>query len=378
MEENRLIQFVKDGLERHGGLFETVGEDLLETILPPDLAKKLGLREEQLLGFSPAYQQSPEVEYISYNSEVLERFVCLIEQEGLFSILLGSSDLYLKQKGLEKLVYERISFLNSTSHFLEKEESYAAYLLVNLKYMALSEEKQDGLFSVLVNEHTLSTLSAARLVEAEEASELRPIFSLDQIPPQMLKSQTLDKVGQRAGKVAEQRISKILADFEKSLTRRMIRDIERLTEYYQALVNQVEQKIRKKHLAGEEKEKEEARIQAIQLEYKRKVIDQQERYNLKVQVDWINALRIIIPIISLKYEIWRKQKSRSLSLIWNPLIKDLELPSCESCFEDVGSFSLCDEHLHLLCPACFPECPTCQKHFCRVCNPHGCPRCSKK
>ncbi|MGA1874998.1 MAG: hypothetical protein ACMUIA_05285, partial [bacterium] len=199
----------------------------------------------------------------------------------------------------------------------------------------------------------------------------------EQFPVDSMQPQPLDRVYRRACAIARKRIGHVLADFEKSLNRRMRRDIERLIEYYQTLIQQIEEKIRKKQLSKEEIEREESRIQATQLELKRKAVDQQERYSLKVEVDLINALRIFMPVVKAVYEIKRKQKARKLDLIWNPLIKDLELPVCESCYEETRGLFLCDERLHFLCPRCYVECSTCGKHFCRACHPEGCPRCAK-
>ena len=64
----------------------------------------MGFREDQLFVFNYALQKGQRIEYISYNSEVLDRFSWLIDEAGIFSAMRGSPNLYLKQKGLEKLV----------------------------------------------------------------------------------------------------------------------------------------------------------------------------------------------------------------------------------------------------------------------------------
>ncbi len=377
MENNRIFQFIKDGLESHGAIVEQIGEDLLEGLLPPLIAQKMGFREDQLFSTNSVYQHDKEVEYISYNSEVLERFSYIIEDTGLFSAMKGPPDLYLKQRGLEKLASERVSFLNATQRFLQREETQASYLLFNFKYTAISEEKQDGIIAVIINEHTLASPLPSQMLGEKFSEGVNLISSMDQIPTGLPEPQEVDIVFQRACDVARKRIGKSMADFEKSLYRRMRRDIERLTEYYQTIIQQIQKKIEKKQLSKEEREKEEARIQATKLELKRKAIDQKKRYSLKVEVDLINTQRIVIPVISMAYEVKRKQNMRRITLTWNPLTKDIERPLCESCFEEAEGFHLCDKHLHLLCPHCNTKCPACQKYFCQVCHPRACPRCCK-
>lgn len=378
MEEDRLIEFLKSGLENNGAVVDRVSEDLIETLMPQDLAKKMGLREHQLFGLSPLYQQDPKVEYISYNSENLERFSCLIDDKGFFTVLICPPDIYLKKKGLEKLVSEKISFHNSAYRFLEKQEAYNSYIILNFKYTAISEDKQDGILPVVINEHTLASPAKPEMFLAGYLKGLNPVSSPEKIPSNLLKPQEPDQVFNQACGVAKRKIEHVLSDFKKSLTRQMKRDIDRLNEYYQTIIKQIEQKIDKRQLINEEKEKEESRIQATKLELKRKALDQQKRYSLKIGVDLINVLRVYIPVVSLEYEVLRKQARRNISIIWNPLVKDLELPVCESCFADAGEFSLCDRHLHLVCSHCYFKCPVCKKYLCKACHPRTCPGCSNQ
>jgi hypothetical protein len=375
MEENRLFHFIKNGLENHGAIVYKSAEDLIETLIPHDLAENMGLREDQQFSLGSACQNNLGVENISYNSETLGKFSILIDNAGFFSSL-GSKDLYLKQKGLEKTVSKKISFLNSSQRYLQKREIHNSYLMFNFKYTAISEEKQEGILPVLINEHTLASLPDPKEFKAALEENLQPILSTEDIPISLLESQPLNLVSQRACGVAKVRIRKILADFERSLSIRMKRDIERLTEYYQMIIRQIEKKIQKRQLTAEDKEKEKSRIKATQLELKKKIHGQRKRYSLKIQVDLINVLRIFIPVICLEYEVYRKKAKKNLTLIWNPLMKDLELPTCECCFNDAGGFFLCDEHQHLLCAKCYGACISCQKQYCRICYPQKCPRCS--
>lgn len=343
MEESRLFLFIKNGLETHGAIVYKSAEDLIETLMPHDLAKNMGLREDQKFSLGSAYQHNLEIENISYNSENLGKFSVLIDNAGFFSSI-GSKNLYLKQKGLEKLVSKKISFLNSSQRYLHKKEVYNSYLMFNFKYTAVSEEKQEGILPVLINEHTLASLPDTKEFEVGLEEDFQPIISTDHLPGSLLESQPPDLILQRASEAAKGTIRKILADFERSLSLRMKRDIERLTEYYQKIIQQINEKIQKRRLSGEDKEKEESRINATQLELKKKIHDQRKRYNLKIQVDLINALRIFIPVICLGYEVFRKKTKKNLTFTRNPLLKDLELPVCECCFNDAGGFFLCDEH----------------------------------
>lgn len=372
MEQNRLINFVKTCLEKHGAVVEHAGEDLFETLMPIELASKMGFSEDQFFSFNSDHRQIPGVEYISYNAEFLERFSSLVDNHGFFTAVACPADIYLKQKGLEKMVSEKISFLNAICRFVQKKELFNYYLLLNFKYTAVSEEKKEEILPVIIDEYNLNSFPAANVLLPEE---LKVISAGTEIPDKLLKPLPVDQVLSQACKTAKIRINENLTDFVKSLSRRMHRDVERLNEYYRTIVCQIERKIEKKQLGGEEREKEKLRIHAVQLELKRKIFDLQKRYDLKIHAEMINAMRILVPVVSLSYEIQRKQKKRNFTFVWNPLIKDLESPLCESCAKEAGRFSLCDEHLHLVCPHCSAECPDCRKYYCRACYPVSCPRC---
>jgi len=375
MDEHRLLHFVKNILETHGAVVYQSAGDLIETLVPEELAGKMGIREDQRFGFSPAYQSIFEVDYVSYNSETLEKFSSLTDSSGFFTSL-GLRDIYLKQKGLEQLAAHRLSFLNATHRHKQTYSTCNSYLMFNFKYTAISEEKQEGVLTVVINECTLNPLPHNTGISDAVEENLQKRISPGEITAHVPDPQPLDKVYTRASDLAMARIRATLNDFERSLSRRMKRDIERVTEYYGTIIGEIEKRITRKRLAGEEREREESRINATKLELTKKVRDQHKRYGLKVQVDLINAMRLVIPVVCMEYEVYRKRAKRDIALTWNPLIKDLEIPVCECCNSEAAGFSLCDERRHLLCTQCYDACPTCGKQYCRICHPRACPRCS--
>ncbi|MCI0469618.1 MAG: hypothetical protein L0Y62_06085, partial [Nitrospirae bacterium] len=357
MDQARLIEFVKRSLEAHDAVVCQSADNLLETLIPHGIAELMGVEEEQGFGFGALYQQAQGVEYISYNSEALERFSVLIESHGLFS-LLGSADLYIKQKGFEKAMSKRLRFLNATYRIKEKMDRLASYLMFNFRYIALSEEKQEGIISVIINEHTLSPMPASKETEIAIEGQLKPVpFSKD-VKGLLEDAHPLKKVFQQACEVTKTRLRIAISDFEKSLNVRMNRDIERLNEYYGKIIQEIEKKIEKKRLSGEEREKELSRIEATRGELERKRLDQYKRYGIKIDVALCSALRFFHPVIMMDCEVLRKKGKRDIPLVWNPLIKAMEMPVCERCQKEPEGFFMCDEHLHLLCPECFGDCPS--------------------
>jgi hypothetical protein len=189
-----------------------------------------------------------------------------------------------------------------------------------------------------------------------------------------LPSQSFQTIYAAACHSAEKVICRELAEFHKSLNRRLQRDIGRLTEYYESLIAEIRGKITRRHLEGKEREDEEARIRATELERERKIADQREKYAMKIVVEPINLLRLFIPAMVVNFEVRFRKVVREIPLVWNPVTKDFEAFACQGCHVGLFRFYICEEKLHAVCAECF-KCAGCGKTVCRACHPKKCPKC---
>ena len=366
MERKPLKSLVREVLETSGCLVEE-DRERLEVVLSQDVATTLGLKEHQYLYFSPD-KRSDDGIFVSYDSTILEHISQLVAGRGLF-YQVNLANLYLKQEGLHEAISRKVTFPNSIYRLKSKGKMIVSYLVFNFCYSAISERKMEGLIPVIVNEVTLSTpmgilkypeSSSGYHEESEETGEVarRPV----------------EEVYQIASQVARQEVKKALVDFKRSLEWRLNRDITRLQEYYGTLKEESQSRIEKKGLTGEEKERELSKIRAIDLELRRKIKEQQDRYAIRVEVELATALRLTLPVRSVVLRVRRKEKERDFTLLWNPLLKEIELPVCEACLNTIEEIYFCDEKLHQLCRQCY-ECPLCYKRVCRACYAKICPRC---
>jgi len=217
---------------------------------------------------------------------------------------------------------------------------------------------------VLINEMTLSTLILEQgITDLKESDE----ESKD------IKRYDIKDVFLAGYKSCTHAIRERLKDFNRSLERRLNRDIKRVYEYYETLKIEAKTAAEKK---GEGIDKLSNKIEAIELERKGKIYDLISKYTLNIQSMPICAIRIEIQSPVFWINIKRRLSSRQFPLTYNLLIKQFDALPCESCYTPHTPYYICDDRLHIICSNCFSACPSCGKQYCRACS-HTCPRCKK-
>ena len=201
---------------------------------------------------------------------------------------------------------------------------------------AVSDEKKEGMIATIINENTLTPIPAFALeLHLAQAN----LGALEDDPA----NHSFEVVYQSACRTVQPIIQNKLTDFCRSLNRRLQRDVNRLTEYYDNLIAEIRLKIERRHLEGKEREDEEARIRATELELKNKISDQREKYALKISVEPVNVLRFFLPVKIVDFEARFSKSTREISFVWNPLLKDFEPVLCEGCHTGLNSFWLCEK-----------------------------------
>jgi len=395
--DDPLLRVAAQIITLSGGVTEPSGGNSLEVLLPSPVAKHLGIPEEATLRASlpdaafgngseedtrePGHGNDSEnesaepgsrksvkprrIHELSYTPETLEKLATLLGPRGMF-LERCARRVYLKQEGIEPAVSAHFTPLNGPARVMTSRVQPISYLLCNAHYTALSDERKEGVVETAVNEFT-------GLPVDDIHSLLRGAETTDDSPPNVRRAQA-STIYHALQQSTQDSIERELQQFHHSLQRKLERDFRRVRNYYGSLVGEIEGKIRRRDLRGKDREAELQRIEAIRVEMQKKLIDQRERYAVKINVRWLNVQRLHLEVILATYEIQRKRSTREILLVWNPLKKGFEDLACESCGTPLQSFWMCGEAPHLLCPACY-ACPQCGKNVCHACHPRKCPRC---
>ncbi len=359
----QLIDTVAEVLELSGAAVERNGE-YLEALVPESVSKVLHTPELARLYFN-AEHSKPDGELVTFQSDFVDRLFVLMQGAGNYAHL-TLRDLYLKQS-TRSAAEQRFQVLNGLGHALDAIERILSYAQFNFKYTAVSDEKKDGLVSVIINEHTLAEAS-------DMAAHFGWVESVEAAHHTDLPAQLFQAIYTAACRSAEAMIRRELAEFHKSLNRRLQRDLDRLTEYYDSLAAEIRRKIARRGLEGKERDDEESRIRATAMELERKITDQREKYAMKINVEPVNLMRLFMPVMVVNYEVRFRKAVREIPLVWNPLTKDFEAPACQGCASGIHHFYICEDKLHTVCADCF-KCAGCGRNVCRACHARKCPKC---
>jgi hypothetical protein len=370
-----LSEVLADILTLDGALLEKTGDGCLEFLIPPSLSKILDIPEHGKLSF--AYHPFDESAIsASYESEFFRSVDRLFSGRGKTAKAVYSPQLPNIEK-VPKWVSEKIALSNATFRLQKVENQRVSYALIFFKYVALSDEKREGIFSLLVNEQNLSTspLNANLTAFWEDLKEPEELLT---------RSEGISKALQAGFSAVSLMVKEEFEPFIKSLERRLNRDIKRVFEYYETLKFELQMAFEKKVFLRKdspEGQNEEGRkilsgkLDAVEGEKKWKIQDLISKYALNVRIEPVCIIDIETESLVFWLEIKRRLYSRIFPLTYNPLLKKVDSLPCEGCFYPRGTYYVCDEKLHILCATCFRKCTDCGRQYCSVCHPKGCPRC---
>ncbi len=311
-----LVAFAGDVLERHGALVEPQGGRIV-SLLPSDLAKELELPEEACIG-------GPDVPLL-YGSPILDRLIRLASRE--VPVVYGRIELpYLKKQGFDQVIAQDLEFVGGQARIVGRAETRTTYLVLICHYVALSDERKEGLVEVAANEASgtvtegFQGLWRAHLAEVFEKGPVPPLF--ERFPNRAMKLAM-----QHAKTLTEER----LADFFASMRRRLQRDVRNTVEYFSALRQEMERSLRL-HQAGEALQADRlTKISGLSKEMEAKIDALKQKYSVTVTVTARAIIRLLVPVVSLMVQIRHRKNEQSLNLTWNPVTRRIDPLTCKHC-----------------------------------------------
>ena len=375
-----LPEVMADILVQEGAILEKRNDGSLEFLISSSLSRTLGISEHGILSFSPHPAKEGAIA-ASYDSEVFKTIEKVFSGKGKMTGAVYPAALPNIDK-VSKWIPEKVVLSNATFRLQKVEHQTVTYVLVFFKYVALSDEKREGIFSLLVNTRNFSTTfpednSIGLLADLKEPERVAPV-----IGPETLKA---IQAGVSAASFV---IKENFIPFIKSFERRLHRDITRVFEYYETLKFETQRAFQKKVLSEKDTGEEPGAIEetrkllsgkldAIEGEKAWKIQDLVSKYALNVRIEPICAIDIETQTPVFWIDIKRRLLSKLFPVTYNPFFKRIDSLPCEACFYPRGGYFVCDEKLHILCASCFLKCHECGRQYCPLCY-SGCPRCNRK
>lgn len=383
-----LPDVIADVLTYHGAVVDKTAEDCLDVVVPPEIAPLLNVPEYVRLSFSYGGTCEHAVS-ATFDSKFFGSLGKLFANAGKFASARFEPSLPNIEK-TARLVDERFVFHNAIFRPDRVETSDISYLLVCLKYTAVSDEKHEGIVPVLINGMNLSTIPLEgafdevlkNLQEPDSGADeeqnvenrIRENLSLT------LGSEALAKTFHAACAAGVQIVLERQQEFIKSLDRRLNRDVKRVFEYYDALKGEIDRKREQKGVEGSDGKTDSLmnKLNAIEAERKGKIQDLIAKYALNIRIEPLTAVAIETRVPLFWITIKRRLAARSFPVTYNTIVGGFDALPCESCFHPRGGYSVCDDKLHIVCVECFATCPSCGRQYCKACHKDTCPKCKRK
>jgi hypothetical protein len=373
-----LRELLSRALAAEGALVEPIEPEGLEIMAPPQVQQALALPEWSRVGFGA--ELPGQAVRVSFESDWAERLEKLLGERGRLAYFFSQERPYpAPRQEFEKAVQREFTLQNATFRLGPVEEARARYLLLVFRMTATSDEKREDLVTLCINE---SNGALANALAGPLLSHLRAADRLERARPDeaaQADAWPAQQIRARAAGLLMPRIRVQLSPFLAGMERRMARDLERLHAYHSDLRKEAAARRdeRKRNGASEDALKaDQMRLEAIEREYHTKVADLRRKYAMSVEIRFLQALRVDMPVRRAAVTVLRRKSTRQTHLDWNPITRRFDLFPCEGCWTSPRVYCVCDDRLHWVCPSCFCACPSCGKESCRACHPAKCAKCA--
>ena len=238
----------------------------------------------------------------------------------------GRDTLYLKKAGFEQLIGQDIAFADGQVRVGSRAEARTTYMVPACHYVALSDERKEGLVQVAFHEGSGALVAGLEDLWAEYHPEF---FPAGKVPPHFpVHLEQAVKTGMHS---AESLVRERLSDFLSSMRRGLVRDVKNTREYYQALGAEMQAGLSHPNLTEPQRQERLAKIADLPAELARKILDVQHKYQVRVTISACAAFRLLVDVVQLLLELKYRKLQRSVRVTWNPLTRHLDPLVCERC-----------------------------------------------
>ena len=344
-----LEDFAYRFLEDCGAVLERKAQGF-EALIPENLSEMLGSPEHIYINTEPGLKLEG-VYSINYGSCLLEKMIDTVcKNVPLLACKLYFD--YLKREGFDRLIKDQFFFSNSVGKIENRAEINTSYIFLTCRYTAQSDEQKQGLLNLAFNLETGAYVPHMTELFSDTGINSTPLQSI------IWKDGQLEMVMKCIKEQSKEILMEELNSFYETMTRRFKRDAANLEEYYHALKKEMENSLERHRLSKELMKERRKKIDLIPDELDRKRNDLFKKYSIKVNVEPCAAMLINTPAVKVLYNVFINKVRKNISLIYNPVTRQLDPLVCKACGKSITNIYFCDR-LHLLCSECSKKCPLC-------------------
>lgn len=310
----QLQQFVTETVESLGGAVMPVEYALCHVLIPEDYARYFQNKTELALSFDfEVAQENPDSEFVTFGSYVLEQLLHLVHQKAKTATRYAEVD-RLELGNPEKKI---AGFLQNEQGKLTIENErpvFGIWAVFHYHIALVADERTETIEQVWVNLLTNEIDPAMReeqnrIMYQEQSEAAYPIpVAID-----------MDGAYQTATKQVQ--ASSDEQKREHMDEREMNKDIERITNYYAALVAENDKRANRKGLSEEKRAEILQKSEAIKLERDKQLQEIDNKAKGEVEISLDHAILYFVPL--LQYAVKREFRGdkEDLLVYYNPLTK---------------------------------------------------------
>jgi len=369
-DSTSLEQLVLGYCRQVGALVEPPAYGVYEILLPDEAAARWEISPHQRVVFDATNQQDGVI-FLHYGHALVETIVEELRGQsanGNFFI----NNVRPEKPGFVSEIENVFSLPNAKIFFIPAEKEHVRlhhYARFNFKVSLVADEKRELVLPVwmdLQNGYPINGVDIERLGIFDTENQFARIPSAPTFwnnEPAFRK--TLSALLERARNAVPQELGETLSHLQKRLARFLELDRARLNDYYADLLKDAKKRLQK---AEEDRRAAmESKIAIINAERESKLLDVEQKYHLRVQLELVNLAIIVLPKLDLTVEIRKRTSAIKRTVSWNPLLHVVEPLLCDVCNRGGTTLHLC-ENGHLVHAECLaPQCVECKRTFCKTC-----------
>ena len=376
-----LETFVLGYLEQAGSSVEPAVYGVREVLLPEAVAERWHAAAYQQITFTET--EKDDVSRLGYNHPLVEHMAEEARARPA-STRVYINGLRLSKDGLKDMAAKQWAVLNGRVVAQPRatlSRGRSTYVRFNFKAVVLSHEKQERLVSVLMDAHSGCPVAGADadVIEAQATAAEPDAVSQALLDAPIrwrpgdgrplktpLDQRALDALLDRAKAAVLHQLSAHLSVLQQRVGRYRELDRARLTEYYDGLERDLQQRLNR--ASPDRRESLADKLEAVKGERTHKLADIAERYRVRLDLILLNLMVIQQPKLVLPVNIENRTTRVSVPAVWDPLLHRLEPLVCEVCGRPAERVALCHNG-HLAHQNCLARaCIDCKRVFCRQCE----------
>jgi len=336
---------MSDLLEERGAVVDRDQPDLLEAILPDDLARRLGTATHVIFAFHPETAREQKCPLLT----PVHPLVQALAQEKLSGGLVRFTRLparNLNPAGLEDRVRRSLHFAGTRCPHI-RGSSPREYLYLRFTFLAtyIWAARTQELIDVLIDlssgwpeDHLIPTLDGTH-----------PLFDPAPTLP-LARPVTLDQAFSTALARAANAVRSRAEELAGVMNTRATRETELVNSYYDALARELQDKLDRTEPGSEPALCLAEKIRAVagEREYRLELL--RARYAVRVELDLDSLHLYSLPKLEIQLTAQRKHEHIPFTLTWNPLTSAIDLPHCARCGSQSATVSPTTDGL--LCLRC--------------------------